>query len=114
MSGRLAGLGLEYPPARDSLRVYAAPLSWHESLSVNLLNYNFPHQKNSREFDVPRQLQIDEITLERWLVLIEQNYLATNPYHNSTHAADVLSVSQPRSLQVSYKLNSGYCIFLAN
>jgi len=53
----------------------------------------FLGMKVFREFDVPRQLQIDEITLERWLVLIEQNYLATNPYHNSTHAADVLSAT---------------------
>ena len=30
--------------------------------------------------------------LQNWLTLIEANYHATNSYHNSSHAADVLQV----------------------
>ena len=48
---------------------------------------------NWREFELPVKLQVDEATLERWLVMMESNYLESNPYHNSTHAADVLAVS---------------------
>ena len=46
-----------------------------------------------REFEVAKVLHTDEGTLDRWLTLMEQNYLAKNPSHNSTHAADVLAVS---------------------
>lgn len=46
-----------------------------------------------REFDVPLKLQIDEMVLDRWLVMMESNYLERNPYHNSTHAADVLAAT---------------------
>ena len=49
--------------------------------------------KNFREFDVPQKLQIDEGVVDRWLMMMESNYLERNPYHNSTHAADVLAVS---------------------
>ena len=49
---------------------------------------------NLREFDVPQKLQIDEGVVERWLMMMESNYLERNPYHNSTHAADVLAVSK--------------------
>ena len=50
-------------------------------------------QISFREFEVAKVLHTDEGTLERWLTLMELNYLAENPYHNSTHAADVLAVS---------------------
>lgn len=46
-----------------------------------------------REFEVAKVLHTDEGTLDRWLTLMEQNYLAKNPYHNSTHAADVLAAT---------------------
>jgi len=46
-----------------------------------------------REFELPLKLQIDEATLDRWLVMMESNYLESNPYHNSTHAADVLAAT---------------------
>ena len=49
--------------------------------------------KKFREFDVPQKLQIDEGVVDRWLMMMESNYLERNPYHNSTHAADVLAVS---------------------
>lgn len=41
-------------------------------------------------FDVCDYLKIDETCLVNWLTLIESHYKATNPYHNSTHASDVL------------------------
>jgi high affinity cAMP-specific and IBMX-insensitive 3',5'-cyclic phosphodiesterase 8 len=41
-------------------------------------------------FDVCEYLKIDEIVLVNWLTLMESNYLLSNPYHNSTHASDVL------------------------
>lgn len=41
-------------------------------------------------FEVCEYLKIDETVLVNWLTLIESNYKTTNPYHNSTHASDVL------------------------
>ncbi|XP_037005075.2 high affinity cAMP-specific and IBMX-insensitive 3',5'-cyclic phosphodiesterase 8A isoform X2 [Artibeus jamaicensis] len=35
-------------------------------------------------------LNCSETTLRSWLQVIEANYHSSNPYHNSTHAADVL------------------------
>ncbi|XP_036909436.1 high affinity cAMP-specific and IBMX-insensitive 3',5'-cyclic phosphodiesterase 8A isoform X2 [Sturnira hondurensis] len=35
-------------------------------------------------------LNCSETTLRSWLQIIEANYHSSNPYHNSTHAADVL------------------------
>ena len=46
--------------------------------------------KVMNRFDVCDYLKIDEVLLVNWLTLIESNYKASNPYHNSTHAADVL------------------------
>ncbi|XP_078484859.1 high affinity cAMP-specific and IBMX-insensitive 3',5'-cyclic phosphodiesterase 8A isoform X2 [Ciona intestinalis] len=42
------------------------------------------------QFNVCEVLDCSPTTLHSWLVAIEQNYHASNPYHNSTHAADVL------------------------
>ncbi|XP_072403631.1 high affinity cAMP-specific and IBMX-insensitive 3',5'-cyclic phosphodiesterase 8B isoform X2 [Chiloscyllium punctatum] len=42
------------------------------------------------EFGVCEFLNCSEKTLRSWLQLIETNYHASNSYHNSTHAADVL------------------------
>ena len=41
-------------------------------------------------FDACDCLKIDEKILVNWLTLIESNYKPGNPYHNSTHASDVL------------------------
>jgi high affinity cAMP-specific and IBMX-insensitive 3',5'-cyclic phosphodiesterase 8 len=41
-------------------------------------------------FDVCEFLKIEETVLVNWLTLIETNYRQSNPYHNSTHAGDVL------------------------
>ncbi|KAK3097852.1 hypothetical protein FSP39_013823 [Pinctada imbricata] len=49
--------------------------------------------KTMARFGVCEFLQTDELTLMNWLALIEANYHAVNPYHNSTHAADVLQAS---------------------
>ncbi len=40
-------------------------------------------------FEVHKTLNCTESTLQNWLTLVEANY-NPNPYHNSTHAADVL------------------------
>lgn len=44
-------------------------------------------------FDVHKTLGCDEKTLYNWLTVIERHYHATNTYHNSTHAADVLQAT---------------------
>lgn len=41
-------------------------------------------------FGVCEFLNCSEATLRSWLQIIEANYHASNAYHNSTHAADVL------------------------
>ena len=46
--------------------------------------------KIMNRFDVCEYLKIEETVLLNWLTLIESNYKASNPYHNSTHASDVL------------------------
>uniref|UniRef100_A0A4W3GIA6 Phosphodiesterase n=1 Tax=Callorhinchus milii TaxID=7868 RepID=A0A4W3GIA6_CALMI len=42
------------------------------------------------QFGVCEFLNCSEATLRSWLQVIETNYHASNSYHNSTHAADVL------------------------
>ena len=41
-------------------------------------------------FNVLEYLKIDQTILVNWLTLMESNYKPANPYHNSTHASDVL------------------------
>ncbi|EPQ15293.1 High affinity cAMP-specific and IBMX-insensitive 3',5'-cyclic phosphodiesterase 8A [Myotis brandtii] len=41
-------------------------------------------------FGVCEFLKCSETTLRLWLQIMEANYHSSNPYHNSTHAADVL------------------------
>ncbi|XP_004708146.1 high affinity cAMP-specific and IBMX-insensitive 3',5'-cyclic phosphodiesterase 8A isoform X2 [Echinops telfairi] len=41
-------------------------------------------------FGICEFLNCSESTLRSWLQIIESNYHSYNPYHNSTHAADVL------------------------
>jgi len=43
-----------------------------------------------QRYEVLQFLQVDEGLMYAWLQLIESNYHACNPYHNSTHAADVM------------------------
>ncbi|XP_077863705.1 high affinity cAMP-specific and IBMX-insensitive 3',5'-cyclic phosphodiesterase 8B [Saccoglossus kowalevskii] len=43
-----------------------------------------------RRFNVPEFLGVSESVILNWLQVIEANYHSTNPYHNSSHAADVL------------------------
>ncbi|XP_077989620.1 high affinity cAMP-specific and IBMX-insensitive 3',5'-cyclic phosphodiesterase 8B-like isoform X2 [Glandiceps talaboti] len=43
-----------------------------------------------RRFNVPEFLGVSESIILSWLQVIESNYHSTNPYHNSTHASDVL------------------------
>lgn len=40
-------------------------------------------------FNVCQTLNCSESTARQWLSVIESNYRNHNPYHNSTHAADV-------------------------
>lgn len=45
-----------------------------------------------RRFEVFSTLGIDELTCKSWFIVMEAHYHATNSYHNSTHAADVMQV----------------------
>lgn len=46
-----------------------------------------------RRFDVFNTFNCDENTFRAWLTVIESHYHNVNTYHNSTHAADVMQVS---------------------
>ena len=68
----------------DSLRCHKCDLLTRCSPLVNL------SMKTLERFAVLQFLQVDEKVLLNWLQLVESNYHADNPYHNSTHAADVM------------------------
>lgn len=61
------------------LNLFFRPLTW---LGLSLLN----------RFNVCTVLQCSETTVRNWLSVIESNY-HENPYHNSTHAADVMQAT---------------------
>lgn len=44
-------------------------------------------------WDVADALHCSSDAIARWFQVIEANYQATNPYHNATHAADVLQAT---------------------
>ncbi|XP_002721543.1 high affinity cAMP-specific and IBMX-insensitive 3',5'-cyclic phosphodiesterase 8A isoform X1 [Oryctolagus cuniculus] len=46
--------------------------------------------KTFARFGICEFLNCSESTLKSWLQIIEANYHSSNPYHNSTHSADVL------------------------
>ncbi|XP_038170258.1 high affinity cAMP-specific and IBMX-insensitive 3',5'-cyclic phosphodiesterase 8A isoform X2 [Arvicola amphibius] len=46
--------------------------------------------KTFTRFGICEFLRCSEVMLRSWFQIIEANYHASNPYHNSTHAADVL------------------------
>lgn len=45
------------------------------------------------QFDVCSVLNIELGVLASWFKLMESHYHSQNPYHNSTHAADVLQAT---------------------
>lgn len=80
------------------------PLVW---LGLSTLTY----------FDVLATLNCDEVTLRNWLTLIEGNY-RDNPYHNSTHAADVMQatayfLAKPRLKNVFDPFDEAICLIAA-
>lgn len=56
--------------------LYFSPLVW---LGLSIFE----------RFNVCQTLNCSESTARQWLSVIESNYRNHNPYHNSTHAADV-------------------------
>ena len=87
-------MGVEHSHSRNALRAQATPLSRHENIPVPIKHLRISHHLYlyNSEFEVARLLNTDENTIDRWLTLMEANYWDKNPYHNSTHAADVLAV----------------------
>lgn len=101
--------GLSNPVISTAGRDRAVPDNWIQPSLVNYEQWDwnileleektdkkplrYLGMKIFREFEMPLKLQIDEATLDRWLVMMESNYLESNPYHNSTHAADVLGAT---------------------
>ena len=68
-------------------------------------------------FEVPKVLKCSEATMQNWLTLLEANY-NRNPYHNSTHAADVLHASacfldRPRVKEYCDELDEAACLVAA-
>ena len=68
-------------------------------------------------FEVPKVLKCPEATMQNWLTLLEANY-NRNPYHNSTHAADVLHASacfldRPRVKEYCDELDEAACLVAA-
>ena len=68
-------------------------------------------------FEVPKVLKCSEATMQNWLTLLEANY-NRNPYHNSTHAADVLHASacfldRPRVKEYCDEIDEAACLVAA-
>lgn len=69
-------------------------------------------------FGVTSTLNCNEATVHNWLTLIEANYHSQNPYHNSTHAADVLQctayfLAQDRLKELFDPLDEVACLIAA-
>lgn len=45
------------------------------------------------KFDVFETFNVDESTFKSWFIVMESNYHASNSYHNSSHAADVMQAT---------------------
>ncbi|RWS28415.1 high affinity cAMP-specific and IBMX-insensitive 3':5'-cyclic phosphodiesterase 8B-like isoform X3 [Leptotrombidium deliense] len=68
-------------------------------------------------YNVCATLNCDEVTLRNWLTVIESNY-HDNPYHNSTHAADVMQATayylrKPRLKEIFDPLDEAICLLSA-
>lgn len=61
-------------------------------------------------FGVCEFLKCSETTLRLWLQTIEAHYHSTNPYHNSTHAADVLHATAYFLCQERVKVRCVCCL----
>lgn len=68
--------------------------------------------KTFARFGMCEFLQCSEATLRSWFQIIEANYHSSNPYHNSTHAADVLHATayflSRNKIKVSKRLCSSF------
>lgn len=79
----------------EVLSLLDAEQSWHfDVIALERLTSKRPlvtlGLKIMNRFSVCEHLKIEENIIVNWLTLIESNYRPTNPYHNSTHASDVL------------------------
>lgn len=79
----------------EVLSLLDAEQSWHfDVIALERLTSKRPlvtlGLKIMNRFSVCEHLKIEETMLVNWLTLIESNYRPSNPYHNSTHASDVL------------------------
>ncbi|KAH7963219.1 hypothetical protein HPB52_020114 [Rhipicephalus sanguineus] len=59
------------------------------------------------KMNVPTSIEIDDSTIRNWLQLIESHY-QDNPYHNSTHAADVMQATAYFLLRLRKKVRGHF------
>ncbi|GLH06991.1 Uncharacterized protein GBIM_12560 [Gryllus bimaculatus] len=74
--------------------------------------------QRTKHFEVPQTLNVDMNTVHNWLSIIEMNYRATNTYHNSSHAADVMQSSaafleRERLQRILDPLDNACCLIAA-
>lgn len=67
--------------------------------------------KTFARFGICEFLQCSEATLRSWFQIIEANYHPSNPYHNSTHAADVLHATAYFLTRDKIKVSRCLCVF---
>ena len=82
------------PPKLICVFVFAFANCWFSHAKAHFLFYRplvYLGIKTMSRFDTCGFLNVSEVVLSKWLTLIEMNYRSSNPYHNSTHAADVLN-----------------------
>ncbi|XP_041464476.1 high affinity cAMP-specific and IBMX-insensitive 3',5'-cyclic phosphodiesterase 8B-like isoform X2 [Lytechinus variegatus] len=82
----------------EVLKLLEQDASWsYQILEVERITQHrpllFTGLKVFSRFGVCNFLGISETVLRNWLQVIESNYHSSNPYHNSSHAADVLQAT---------------------